>query len=127
MRKPIIENIDKWTNHYKAMSEGKIPFEDMYVLNQKGRGLGNRNRSKIIYKIQKDRNSTISPQLVSPVAQGINQAESMMKKKKRSIKRLKKRKTVQCKKVLKRKTTKAKKRNTRKKTIRKKKKRDIFG
>ena len=41
MRKPIIENIDKWTHHYESMAKGKIPFEDMYVLNQRGRGLGN--------------------------------------------------------------------------------------
>ena len=39
MRKPIVENVEKWTNHYKAMAEGKISSEDMYVLNQQGRGL----------------------------------------------------------------------------------------
>ena len=30
-----MENVDKWVNHYKSMAEGKIPFEDMYVLNKK--------------------------------------------------------------------------------------------
>ena len=76
MRKPIIENVDKWTSHYESMAKGKILFEDMYVLNQKGRGLGNHKRSRIIYKIHKTNSSTVSsPQIISPVAQGINQAE----------------------------------------------------
>ena len=55
MRKPIIENVDKWTNHYESMAKGKIPFGDMYVLNQKGRGLGNHKKSHFIYKIQKSK------------------------------------------------------------------------
>ena len=62
------------------MTEGKIPFEDMYVLNKRGRGLGNHKRTKVIYKIQKSGSSNITPQIISPVAQGVNQAESMVKR-----------------------------------------------
>ena len=63
------------------MAEGKIPFEDMfYVLNQRGRGLGNHKRTKVIYKIQKSGTTNITPQIISPVAQGVNQAESMVKR-----------------------------------------------
>ena len=81
MSKPIVENIDKWTHHYESMAKGEIPFEDMYVLNQQGHGLGNHKRSKVIYKIQKSGQELISPKIISPVAQGIDQAESMVKKK----------------------------------------------
>ena len=84
MRKPIIENIDKWTHHYESMAKGEIPFEDMYVLNQQGRGLGNQRRSKVIYKIQKSGEERISPKIISPVAKGVDQAESMVRRKKTS-------------------------------------------
>lgn len=127
MRKPIVENVDKWVNHYKSMAEGKIPFEDMYILNQKGRGLGNKNKSKVIYKIQKGSTPTISAQLVSPAAQGINQAESMVKKKKAAIKRKKTTKRRQSGKITKRKAPQKKGRSKKKKTTSRKKKRDIFG
>lgn len=130
MRKPIIENVEKWTNHYQAMAEGKFPLEDMYILNQQGRGLGNNRKGKIIYKIGKPQNPTISPQIISPVAQGIDQAESMVKTKSR-IKRCTKKKSSHCKRNYnrsKKKPVNKKKRNPKKKkTIRNKKKRDIFG
>ena len=129
MRKPIIENVDKWTNHYESMAKGKIPFEDMYVLNQKGRGLGNHKRSRIIYKIQKTNNSSVSsPQIISPVAQGINQVESMVKQRKKCIKTKPKRRRNQSKRSnrTKRKTKGKVTKRRRKKTIKKRKK-DIFG
>ena len=129
MRKPIIENVDRWTNHYESMAKGKIPFEDMYVLNQKGRGLGNHKRSRIIYKIHKSNSSTVSsPQIVSPVAQGINQAESMVKQRKKRIKTKPKRKKNQLKRRYRTKRkTKGKVTKRRKRKTTKKRKRDIFG
>ena len=129
MRKPIVENVEEWTNHYKAMAEGKIPSEDMYVLNQQGRGLANNRRGKIIYKISKPHNTSISPQIISPVAQGIDQAQSMVKSK-AYIKTGTKKKKPQSKKTAGWSQKKIKKKNskktTKKKTIKKKKK-DIFG
>ena len=126
MRKPVVESVEKWTNHYKSMAEGKVPLEDMYILNQRGRGLGVGARGKIIYKIHKPSNSATSPQIISPVAQGINQAESMVKRKK-NIKRVGKKKRSQSQRRCPRRQKKIKRRTKKKTTIRKKKKKDIFG
>ena len=129
MRKPIVDNVEKWTHHYKIMAEGKLPSEDMYILNQQGRGLGSNRQGKIIYKISKPNNPSTLPHIISPVAQGIDQAESMVKTK-RHIKTKSKKKRSQSKKTAGRSQKRIKKRTskktTKKKTIRKKKK-DIFG
>ena len=128
MRKPTVENVDKWTDHYKSMAEGKFPLEDMYILNQQGRGLGLNKRGKIIYKIQKSPTKFTSPPIISPVAQGINQAESMVKSK-GHIKRTSRKKKTHSKRInrrsWKRKTT--TKKNRRKKRTTRKRKTDIFG
>ena len=128
MRKPIVENVEKWTDHYKSMAEGKFPLEDVYVLNQIGRGLGNSRRGKMIYKIKNPNKTITSIPIISPVAQGINQAESMVKKRK-GIKRSSKKKSSHLKRnnCRRQKKTKRKTKQKRKTTIRKKKKRDIFG
>ena len=129
MRKPIVENVEKWTDHYKSMAEGKFPLEDVYVLNQIGRGLGNSRRGKMIYKIKNPNKTITSIPIISPVAQGINQAESMVKKKGKGIKRSSKKKSSHLKRnnCRRQKKTKRKTKQKRKTTIRKKKKRDIFG
>ena len=66
---------EKWQEHFKRMAEGKIPPEDVYVLNQKGRGLGNTQKGKVLYKM-KQSGAGLNPIMVTPVAQGIAQAES---------------------------------------------------
>lgn len=126
MRKPIVENVEQWTHHYKAMAEGKFPLEDMYMLNQQGRGLGNFKRGKMIYKIKNPNKTVTSLPIVSPVAQGINQAESMVQKKK-PIKRSSKKKSTHLKRNNCRRQKKTRHKTKRKTTIRKKKKKDIFG
>ena len=128
MRTPVVESVEKWTNHYKSMSEGKFPLEDMYILNQNGRGLGSTKKGKIIYKIKNPNKTVTSLPIISPVAQGINQAESMVKTK--HIKRSTKKKANHFKKNTSRKQKKKTKRKTKRKpTIRKKTrkiKKDIF-
>ena len=111
------------------MADGKIPFEDMYVLNQRGRGLGNHKRTKIIYKIQKSGAMNITPQIISPVAQGVNQAESMVKRS-RNIKSTPRKKRSQSRKHLRKKTPikkKGKRKSTAKRRRNRVRKRDIFG
>ena len=34
------DSVDKWKSHFQSMTHGKIPVENVYFLNQKGKGLG---------------------------------------------------------------------------------------
>ena len=52
-------SVEKWKDHFRAMAKGNIPLEEIFMLNQKGRGLGH-----------------------SPVAQGLAQAESQIARRK---------------------------------------------
>ena len=59
------------------MANGKVPLERVYLISQKGRGLGTNRNAKIMYGVTSQLGSgTVN---VSPVQQGIQQAKSELK------------------------------------------------
>ena len=73
-------NVEKWKQHFESMAKGKIPLDDIYVLNQQGRGLGCSKQGKVIYKVKQNQSELMNTPLVTPVAQGLAQAASKIKK-----------------------------------------------
>ena len=87
------------------MAKGQTPLNEIHLLNQRGRGLGNSRNGKILYRISQ---KGAGPSVISPVVQDIAQAESHLKesqgqhggqKRKRSIKRSSSK--VKCRRVFK--------------------------
>lgn len=79
MRVPVVDSASEWKEHFQLMANGKVPLDDMYVLkNQRGRGLSN-GRGRIVYKVNQNGKGKVVPSIVSPVAQGLDQARSKMK------------------------------------------------
>ena len=143
----LSDSVQKWKSHFQSMAEGKIPLDDIYIINQKGHGLGTTNKGKALYKIQsggQTPTNTTTETVTTPANLGFAMAEARIRNsnklnrsqpvKKRSAGRVIKAKKnpVKCKKVSKpqrrniskKKTNKAPTRNT--STQKKKKKTNTF-
>lgn len=145
-----IPSTKHFQDYFTNMAKGKVPVGNVHVLNQKGRGLGNSRRGKIIYKISQSGSGSADSKIVSPIQQSLDQAVSQVNKEKgikrkrgasavRSTKRRrrsntskkkgskkKKRKPKKVKKKTTKKKKKGKKRAGKKKTKKRKGKKDIF-
>ena len=72
------DSVDKWKSHFQAMAHGKIPVESVYVLNQKGKGLGTNPKGQALYKIQSGGQSISNP-MNSPANKGYAMAVGWIK------------------------------------------------
>ena len=85
----LSDSVQKWQSHFQAMAKGKIPLDDIYVLPQKGRGLGTSPRGRALYKVQEGGKKG-NEKITTPVNRGYAMAQARIKNSKKSIKPRKK-------------------------------------
>ena len=73
-------SVESWKRHFKSMADRSFPNDDMYIVNQTGRGLGRNAYNRTTYKIRsspkKSDNAVI--EIVSPVAQEVERAKVLL-------------------------------------------------
>ena len=80
------DSVEKWKSHFLAMAKGKIPVEDVYLMNQRGRGLGTNTRGKALYKVQTGGQSVSNTPANKGYAMAVGRIRNMNKSRSQSIK-----------------------------------------
>lgn len=79
--------IGSWKEHFLKMARGRLPVDDNVIVVHRGRGLGRIAYQRAAYKIRDHVATTMPPaSIVSPVAQGVLQAQAKKAKEKGAIK-----------------------------------------